>query len=106
MVFTMVFLNPGRCLTRVGAVSTRTYKSSQERGHPALPPFPHLTWRITLRRCGLLPVSRPGRQTLVSPFYRRDVLQRPQGHLLQSHQVAESTGLIGNPFHTRRHFEA
>ena len=32
----------------------------------------------------------PGRWTLVSPFYSRDVLQRPHGHLLQSHRVAES----------------
>ena len=57
-----------------------------------------------LTGCGLLSVSWPGRQTLVSPFYRRDVLQRPRGHLRESHQVADSAGLIGNPFHAPRSF--
>ena len=58
VVLTELFLNPGRCLGRVGVVSTETHKPSQQRGHPTLPPFPYLTWRITLR--GVVSFQSPG----------------------------------------------
>lgn len=88
---------------RVGAVSTKTQaKSAKGPPYPPSLSLPDLADHLT--GCGLLSASWPGRQTLVSPFYRRDVLQRPRGHLLKSHQVADSAGLIGNPFHTPRSF--